>query len=46
MPKDGMKVFVLGGVSVFERDGVYQIYVKRQCKKMELELLYIKNMKN
>lgn len=28
MPKDGMKVFVLGGVSVFERDGVYQIYVK------------------
>ena len=28
MPRDGMKVFVLGGVSVFERDGVYQIYVK------------------
>jgi len=28
MPKDGMKVFVAGGVSVFERDGVYQIYVK------------------
>ena len=28
MPKDGMKVFVLGGISVFERDGVYQIYVK------------------
>ena len=28
MPKDGMRVFVLGGVSVFERDGVYQIYVK------------------
>ena len=28
MPKDGMKVIVLGGVSVFERDGVYQIYVK------------------
>ena len=28
MPKDGMKVFVLGGVSVFERDGIYQIYVK------------------
>ncbi len=27
-PKDGMKVFVLGSVSVFERDGVYQIYVK------------------
>ena len=28
IPKDGMKVFVLGSVSVFERDGVYQIYVK------------------
>ena len=28
IPKDGMKVFVVGGVSVFERDGVYQIYVK------------------
>ncbi len=28
MPKDGMKVCVLGSVSVFERDGVYQIYVK------------------
>ena len=28
MPKDGMKVFLFGGVSVFERDGIYQIYVK------------------
>ena len=28
MPKDGMKVLVLGSVSVFERDGVYQIYAK------------------
>ncbi len=28
MPKDGMKVCVLGQVSVFERDGVYQVYVK------------------
>ena len=27
-PKDGMKVFVVGGISVFERDGIYQIYVK------------------
>ena len=27
-PKDGMQVLVLGTVSVFERDGVYQIYVK------------------
>ena len=28
MPKDGMKVLLLGTVSVFERDGVYQIYGK------------------
>ncbi len=28
VPKDGMKVVVLGSVAVFERDGVYQIYVK------------------
>ena len=28
MPKDGMKVLVFGTVSVFERDGVYQIYAK------------------
>ena len=27
-PKDGMKVTIFGTVSVFERDGVYQIYVK------------------
>ncbi len=31
MPKDGMKVNVLGSVAVFERDGVYQIY----CKAMQ-----------
>lgn len=31
MPKDGMKVNILGTVSVFERDGVYQIY----CKAMK-----------
>lgn len=31
IPKDGMKVLILGTVSVFERDGVYQIY----CKGME-----------
>ena len=31
MPKDGMKVLVLGTVAVFERDGVYQIY----CKAMQ-----------
>ena len=30
-PKDGMKVLIYGSVSVFERDGVYQIY----CKTME-----------
>ena len=28
VPKDGMKVMILGSVSVFERDGVYQIYAK------------------
>lgn len=28
MPKDGMKVFLFGEVSVFERDGIYQIYAK------------------
>ena len=31
MPKDGMKVMIFGTVSVFERDGVYQIY----CKAMK-----------
>lgn len=31
IPKDGMKVVVFGTVSVFERDGVYQIY----CKAMQ-----------
>jgi len=30
-PKDGMKVLILGTVSVFERDGIYQIY----CKAMQ-----------
>lgn len=28
VPKDGMKVNVLGTVSVYERDGIYQIYAK------------------
>ncbi|MGI6628247.1 MAG: exodeoxyribonuclease VII large subunit [Bacillota bacterium] len=27
VPEEGMQVIVAGGVSVFERDGVYQIYV-------------------
>ena len=31
VPKDGMKVLVLGSVGVYERDGVYQIY----CKAMQ-----------
>lgn len=31
MPKDGMQVIILGTISVFERDGVYQIY----CKAMQ-----------
>ena len=30
-PKDGMKVIIFGTVSVFERDGIYQIY----CKGMQ-----------
>lgn len=31
IPKDGMKVLILGSVSIFERDGVYQIY----CRAMQ-----------
>ena len=31
VPKDGMKVILFGSVSVFERDGVYQLY----CKSMQ-----------
>ena len=31
VPKDGMKVLVLGSVAVYERDGIYQIY----CKAMQ-----------
>lgn len=49
IPKDGMKVVALGSVSVFERDGVYQIYVKamnqdgignlyREYEKLKLRL--------
>lgn len=40
MPKDGMKVIILGGVSVFERDGVYQIYAKAM-KEDGLGNLYV-----
>ena len=32
-PKDGMKVIVFGGVSVFERDGIYQIYTKAMVEQ-------------
>lgn len=31
VPRDGMKVIILGTISVFERDGVYQIY----CRGMQ-----------
>lgn len=40
-PKDGTKVFVLGSVSVYERDGVYQIYVQAM-KEDGLGALYRK----
>ena len=38
VPKDGMKVNVLGSVAVFERDGVYQIYVKAMQEDGEGDL--------
>ena len=41
MPKDGMKVMILGSVSVFERDGVYQIYA-RAMEEDSLGDLYTK----
>ena len=41
MPKDGMKVMILGSVSVFERDGVYQIYA-RAMEEDGLGYLYTK----
>ena len=43
-PKDGMKVYILGSVSVFERDGVYQIYAK-VMEKDGLGDLYTKYQK-
>ena len=37
-PKDGMKVMVFGTVSVFERDGVYQIYAKSMIEQLKAKL--------
>ena len=36
VPQDGMKLMILGSVSVFERDGTYQLYAKaiKQLGKM------------
>lgn len=36
VPQDGMKVMILGSVSVFEKDGTYQLYAKaiKQLGKM------------
>ncbi len=31
-PKDGMKVMVFGDIRVFERDGIYQIYVREMLE--------------
>ena len=41
VPKDGMKVNILGSVAVFERDGVYQIYCKAMQQDGEGDL-YVK----
>ena len=38
VPKDGTKVIILGTVSVFERDGVYQIYAKAMKQEGERRL--------
>lgn len=40
-PEDGMKVFLFGSVSVFERDGIYQIYAK-SIKQDGFGILYEK----
>ena len=47
-PKDGMQVFVFGSVSVYERDGIYQIYVKAMEEQGvgDLYLAYEKLKKN
>ncbi len=40
IPKDGMKVNVLGSVGVFERDGVYQIYVQAMRRRWNWKFIY------
>lgn len=40
LPKDGMKVVIFGTVSVYERDGVYQIYAKALKEEGIRRLIY------
>ena len=42
--EEGQKVVVLGSVSVYERDGKYQIYAKLNLKKWDFLILCIRNL--
>ncbi|BBP90631.1 hypothetical protein BsIDN1_42490 [Bacillus safensis] len=43
--KSGMKVFVRGGIQVYEPSGNYQLYAKKKCSLMVL-VLFISLMKS